>query len=112
MFQEQIQVPSDSYKLALLLTDRYFYLVVQNPFTPCRFGIRMALLYPPACRKRRLKKGVRGNLVVTSAAARCQGPRSTRAEIWIEISAPCTPMFRLWDHSIGYQSQSQAWKLT
>src|SRR6218665_1163703 len=30
---------------------------------------------PPACRKRRLKGGVRGSLVATSAAARFQGPR-------------------------------------
>src|SRR6218665_1781074 len=42
---------------------------------PCRFGVRIVLLYPPACRKRRVKGGVRGSLVVTFAAARCQGPR-------------------------------------
>src|SRR6218665_614413 len=30
---------------------------------------------PPACRKRRLKGGMRGSLVATSAAARCQGLR-------------------------------------
>src|SRR6218665_1033218 len=23
---------------------------------------------------------------------------------WIEFSAPCAPLFRLWDHNIGYQS--------
>src|SRR6218665_3199654 len=33
-----------------------------------------SLQLPPACRKRRLKGGVRGSLVATSAAARCQGP--------------------------------------
>ena len=37
---------------------------------------------------------------------------AARAEIWIEIYAPCATLFRLWDHNIGYQSQSQAWKLT
>src|SRR6218665_995413 len=42
---------------------------------PCRFGVRIVLLSPPACRKRRLKGDVRGSLVATSAAARCQGPR-------------------------------------
>src|SRR6218665_2924724 len=43
--------------------------------TPCWFGVRIVPLYPPACRKRRLKGGVRSNLVVTLAAARFQGPR-------------------------------------
>src|SRR6218665_2580705 len=43
--------------------------------TPCWFGVRIDPLYPPACRKRRLKGGVRSNLVVTLAAARFQGPR-------------------------------------
>src|SRR6218665_2172652 len=32
-------------------------------------------IYMYACRKRRLKGRVRGSLVATSAAARCQGPR-------------------------------------
>ena len=61
-----------------------------------------------------LKGGVRGSLVATSAATRCQGPRfyPARAEIWIEFSAPCAPLFRLWNHNIGDQSQSQDWKLT
>src|SRR6218665_2641983 len=44
--------------------------------TLCRFWVRIVLLLPPACRKRRLKGGVRCSLVATSAAARCQGPRS------------------------------------
>src|SRR6218665_1060409 len=71
--------------------------------SPCRFGVRIVLLQPPACRKRRLKGGVRGSLVATSTAARCQGPTPARAEILIEFSAPCAPLFRLWDHNIGYQ---------
>src|SRR6218665_3965725 len=41
----------------------------------CGFGVRIVSLYPPACRKRRLKGGVRGSLVLSFAAARCQGPR-------------------------------------
>src|SRR6218665_4168603 len=44
--------------------------------------------------------------------AKVRGSTPVRAEIWIEFSAPCAPLFRLWGHSIGYQSQSQAWKLT
>src|SRR6218665_1991753 len=40
---------------------------------PCGFGVRIVPLYPPACHKRRLKGGVRGRLVLTFAAARCQG---------------------------------------
>src|SRR6218665_1290556 len=44
-------------------------------YTPCGFGVRIVPLYPPACRKRRLKGGVRGSLVVTFTAARCQGPK-------------------------------------
>ena len=43
--------------------------------TKSRFGVRIVMLYPTACRKRRLKGGVRGNLVPTSATNRCQGPR-------------------------------------
>src|SRR6218665_3073322 len=35
----------------------------------CGFGVRIVPLYPPACRKRRLKGGVHGSLVVTFAAA-------------------------------------------
>src|SRR6218665_2999337 len=27
-----------------------------------------------------------------------------RAEIWIEFSAPCAPLFRFWDHNIGYRN--------
>src|SRR6218665_3417048 len=42
---------------------------------PCGFWVRIVPLYPPACHKRRLKDGVRGSLVVTFAAARCQGPK-------------------------------------
>ena len=36
-------------------------------------------------------EGVCDSLVVMFATARCQGPRFSpaRAEIWIEISAPC-----------------------
>src|SRR6218665_2683550 len=41
----------------------------------CGFGVRIVPLYPPACRKRRLTGGMRGSLVVTFAAAKCQGPR-------------------------------------
>jgi len=30
-----------------------------------------------------------------------------RAEIWIEISIPCAPLLRLWDHKLsGYQTTS------
>src|SRR6218665_559328 len=48
-----------------------------------------------------------GGVVVTFAAARM--PRSevqtsTGAEIWIEISDPCTHLLRLWDHNIRYLS--------
>src|SRR6218665_3561682 len=43
--------------------------------SPCKFGVRLVPLYPPACRKRRLKGRVRGSIVATSAAARCQDPR-------------------------------------
>src|SRR6218665_2744713 len=43
--------------------------------SPCGFGVRIVPLYPPACRKRRLKGGVHGSLVVTFMAARCQCPR-------------------------------------
>ena len=44
--------------------------------------------------------GVRGGLVVTFATVRM--PRSevqtpSRAEIWIETSAPCAPLLRRWD---------------
>src|SRR6218665_2352042 len=44
-------------------------------YSPCGFGVRIVLLYSPACRKRRLKGGGRGSLMVKFAAARCQGPR-------------------------------------
>ena len=40
-----------------------------------RVRVRIVSLHPPACRKRRLKGGVRGSLLVTFTAARCQGPR-------------------------------------
>src|SRR6218665_689709 len=50
--------------------------LVSSPIIyPCRFGVRIVLLQPPACSKRRLKGGVRGSLMATSAATRCQGPR-------------------------------------
>src|SRR6218665_3490545 len=52
----------------------YIYVCV-CVFYPCGFGVRIVLLYSPACRKRRLKGGVRGSLMVKFAAARCQGPR-------------------------------------
>src|SRR6218665_645201 len=43
---------------------------------PCRFGVRIVLLYPPACRKRQLKGGALWcSLVVTFAAIKLQGPR-------------------------------------
>src|SRR6218665_2939474 len=38
----------------------------------CGFGVRIFPLYPCACRKRRLKGGVCGSLVLTFAAARCK----------------------------------------
>src|SRR6218665_549652 len=44
--------------------------------------------------------------------AKVRDSTPTRAEIWIEFSASCAPLIRLWDHNIGYQIQSQAWKLT
>jgi len=47
-----------------------------------------------------------------SLDAKVRGSITARAEIWIKSSAPCAPLFRLWDHNIGDQSQSQAWKLT
>src|SRR6218665_2669405 len=43
---------------------------------------------------------------------RVRGSTPARAEIWIEFSAPCAPLFRLWNHNIRYQSQSHTWKLT
>src|SRR6218665_850331 len=43
--------------------------------------------------------------------AKVRGSTTTRAEIWMEFSAPCVPLIRHWDHHIWYQSQSQAWKL-
>jgi len=42
--------------------------------------------------------------------AKVQGSTPARAEIWIEISAPCASLFHLWDHNIGYQSKI-FWKL-
>src|SRR6218665_2389886 len=44
--------------------------------------------------------------------AKVRGSTPTRAEIWIEFSAPCVPLIRLWDPNNGYQRQSQAWKFT
>ena len=41
----------------------------------CEFGVRIVPLYPPACRKRRLKGGVHCSLVVTFAAIRLLCPR-------------------------------------
>src|SRR6218665_1659629 len=52
------------------------YYTAKTYYTPpCGFGVRTVPLYLPACRKRRLKGGVRSSLVVTFAAAGCQGPR-------------------------------------
>src|SRR6218665_3843698 len=81
---------------------------------PCRFGARIVLLHPPACRKRRLKGGVHGSLVATSVAARCQGPRyyPGQGRNLDRVFCSMRTAVRLWDHNIGYQSQSQAWKLT
>src|SRR6218665_1191846 len=68
----RIRLPTvDSFKALQLKT----YLLLTLSITPCWFGIRIVPLYPPACRKRRLKGGVRSSLVVTLAAARFQGPR-------------------------------------
>ena len=83
----------------------------------CGFGVRIVPLYPPACRKRRLTGGMRGSLVVTFAAAKCQGPRfyldqGRNLDQHFCSMRSCAPLFRFWDHNIGYQSQSQAWKLT
>ena len=62
-----------SFKISLRIMPLSFFL--QQKSNPCRFGVRIVLLQPPACRKRRLKGWVRGSLVATSAAARCQGSR-------------------------------------
>ena len=48
-----------------------------------------------------------GGLVVTFVAARM--PRSeiqtpVRAEIWIDIYAPCAPLLHLWGHNIESES--------
>src|SRR6218665_3838348 len=66
-------------------------------FNPCRFGVRIVLLYHHASRKRRLKGGVRGSLVATSAPLDATARSSTpaRAEICVEFSAPCAPLIRL-----------------
>src|SRR6218665_1365340 len=78
------------------------------------FGVRIVLLLPPACRKRRLKGGVRCSLVATSAAARCEGPRSYpgQGRNLDRVFCSTRTSVCLWDQRIGYQSQSQAWKLT
>src|SRR6218665_1133879 len=54
----------------------YIYYYKLYSITPAGSGLELSrciLLH--ACRKRRLKGGVCGSLVVTFAAARCQGPR-------------------------------------
>ena len=53
-------------------------------------------------------EGMRGSLVVRFAAARCQGPRfyPDQGRNLDQDFAPCAPLFHLWDHNIGYQSQS------
>src|SRR6218665_1365462 len=59
--------------------------------------------------------GVRRSLVVTFAAIRLRGPRfKTRPGQKLEMRflLRAHAMLSLWDHNIGYQSQSQAWKLT
>ena len=80
-------------------------------FYDCGYGVRIVPLCPPACRKRRLKGGgarqFSGN-VRASLDAKVWGSTPARAEVWIDISAPSAPLLRLWDHDIGYQSQSQA----
>lgn len=52
--------------------------------------------------------GVRGNIVVTFAAARMPKSWDTTAAraayIWIDISAPRGAMILLLDHNIGYQT--------
>ena len=60
-------------------------------------------------------KGVRHSLVETSTAIRLQGLRfkpwpGHKSETRFLLHAH--PTLHLWDHNIGYQSQSQAWKLT
>src|SRR6218665_1315926 len=66
------------------------------------------------CNRLNSKARVLDRLTFACTCVRCKGLRYTpaRAEIWIEFSAPCVPLIRLWDHKIGYQIQSQAWKLT
>src|SRR6218665_2896577 len=56
-------------------TETNYYYCFLPKVEPCGFGVRIVLLYPPACHKRRLKGGVSGILVVTFTAARCQGSR-------------------------------------
>jgi len=56
------------------------------------------------------KEGVRSSLVITFAAARCQGPRFYPGQGRNLNRDFCSmrPLFRLWDYNIVYQSQSQA----
>ena len=43
-----------------------YYIIID----PLQFGVRIVPVYPPACRKRRLKGGVHGSVVVTFTATR------------------------------------------
>src|SRR6218665_2532029 len=88
-------------------------------YQPCGFGVRSVPLYPPACRKRRLKGGwVHCSLAVTVAAIILQGPSfkpqpGQKSEMRFLLHAHlCSASGSVWDHNIGYQSQSQAWNLT
>src|SRR6218665_48649 len=69
-----IYIYNPMYNIIILYS--YIYISIGYIYNfPCRFGVRIFLLYHSACRKRRLKGGVHGSLVVKFAAARCQGPR-------------------------------------
>src|SRR6218665_875098 len=54
-------------------------------------------------------------VMVTFAAIRLRGLRfkpRTGQTFETRVLLHAHPMLRLWDHNLGYQSQSQAWKLT
>src|SRR6218665_3574966 len=62
-------------EIKLLVIQDLIAWLYRTTCTHCGFGIRIVPLYPPACRKRLLKVGVHGSLVVTFAATRFQGTR-------------------------------------
>src|SRR6218665_1609973 len=74
--------------------------MVHNPY---EFGVRIVPLYPPVCRKRQLKGGVRRSLVVTFAAIRLRGLRfkpHPQQKFETRFLLHAHPMLRLWDHNI------------